>query len=101
MLVARLVTLIEDHADQLAASVARKLREDPRTSEYRRFSDTELVARARDVYANLGRWLEETPETEIEKQYVELGRARRKEGVALSQVVMALLLTRRGLWQYV
>jgi hypothetical protein len=101
MLVARLVTLIEDHADQLAASVARTLREDPRTSEYRRFSDQQLVARARDVYANLGRWLEETPETEIEKEYVALGRAHRKEGVALSQVVMALLLTRRGLWQYV
>jgi hypothetical protein len=101
MLVARLVALIEEHADELATSVARKVREDPRTSEYRRFSDEELLDRARDVYANLGRWLEEAPESEIEREYVALGRARRNEGVALSQVVMALLLTRRNLWQYV
>ena len=101
MLVARLITLIEEHADQLAASVARRLREDPRTSEYRRFPDRELLQRARGVYANLGRWLEEAPEREIEDEYVALGRARREEGVPLSQVVMALLLTRRGLWQYV
>jgi hypothetical protein len=101
MLVARLMALIEDHADELASSIARKLREDPRTAQYRRFSDQELVGRARDVYANLGRWLEEAPESEIEKEYLALGRARRKEGVALSQVVMALLLTRRNLWQYV
>jgi hypothetical protein len=101
MLVARLVTLIEEHADQLAALVARRVREDPRTSEYWRFSDEELMERARDVYAHLGRWLEEAPETEIEREYVALGRARRSEGVALSQVVMALLLVRRTLWLYV
>jgi hypothetical protein len=101
MLVGRLVSLIQDHADELAATVARRLREDPRTSEYRRFTDEQRIARARDVYANLGRWLEETPESEIEAEYVALGRARRKEGVPLSQVVMALLLTRRGLWHYV
>ena len=101
MLVPRLLALIETHADQLAASVARKLREDPRTSAYRRFSDQQLTERGRDVYANLTRWLEEAPESEIEREYVALGRARRQEGVALSQVVMALLLTRRNLWEYV
>ena len=101
MLVARLVTLIEEHADQLAASVARRVREDPRTSEYRRFPDQDLLQRARDVYAHLGRWLEEASEQEIEAEYVALGRARRKEGVPAAQMVMALLLVRRNLWQYV
>jgi hypothetical protein len=101
MLVARLVSLIEDHADQLAALTVSKLRSDARTAEYRRFSDEELGERARDVYANLGRWLEEAPESEIEAEYVALGRARRKEGVPASHMVMALLLTRRTLWHYV
>ena len=101
MLVARLVCLIEDHADVLAATVARKVHEDPRTSEYQRFADRELVERAHDVYANLGRWLEEASEGEIEEEYMALGRERHREGVPLAQVVMALLLTRRNLWQYV
>ena len=101
MLVARLVSLIEDHAEELAITVARRLRDDPRTAEYRRFSDTQRTERARDVYANLGRWLEEASEDEIEEEYVALGRKRRREEVPLSQVVMALLLTRRNLWQWV
>lgn len=101
MLVARLVALIEERADRLASLAVSRIREDPRTSEYRRFSDRDLAERARDVYANLGRWLEEASEREIEEEYVALGRARRKEGVPASHMVMALLLTRRTLWHYV
>lgn len=101
MLVARLVALIEERADRLASLAVSRIREDPRTSEYRRFSDADLAERARDVYANLGRWLEEASEREIEEEYVALGRARRKEGVPASHMVMALLLTRRTLWHYV
>ena len=100
-MVGRLVSLIEDHADELTARVVQKLREDPRTPEYRRFDSSELDARARDVYANLGRWLGATAEDAVEAEYFRLGVIRRKEGVPLSQVVMALLLTRRNLWQFV
>lgn len=101
MLIARLLTLIEDHADELTARLVRKIREDPRTSEYRRFDDDELGRRAHDIYAHLGRWLERTSEGRVEEEYFRLGQTRREEGVALSQVVSALLMTRRNLWQYV
>jgi len=101
MLVGRLVALIEDHADALTETVVRKMREDPRTSDYRRFDDSELDARARNVYANLGRWLAETSDDAVEAEYAQLGQIRRAEGVPLSQVVMALLLIRRNLWQFV
>ncbi len=101
MLVGKLVALIEGHADELTARVIQKLQEDPRTSEYRRFDASELDARARSVYANLGDWLGATSEDEVEAEYFRLGEIRREEGVPLSQVVMALLLTRRNLWQFV
>jgi hypothetical protein len=101
MLVARLVALIEDHAEELTARVVARLREDPRTFEYRRFDDEELATRARTVYAHLGRWLEETSESGVEKEYFALGAKRRREGVPLAQVVRALLLTRRNLWSFV
>ena len=101
MLVARLVALIESHADDLADRLVRKIREDPRTATYDVFDDDQLAARASDVYANLGRWLGETSETPIENEYFLLGQTRLKEGIPLSQVVMALLITRRNLWQFV
>ncbi len=101
MLTRRLVALIEDHADELTARIVRVVREDPRTSEYRRFDDDDLGRRAHSVYADLGRWLWETSEEPIEEEYFRLGQKRRGEGIALSQVVMALLLTRRNLWQFI
>ena len=101
MLVGRLVALIERHADELTAQVVRRLREDPRTREYRRFDDEEVGSRARDVYAHLGRWLESSSEETVQREYERLGAARRREGVPLAQVVMALLLTRRNLWNFV
>jgi len=101
MLTRRLVALIEDHADELTARIVRVVREDPRTSEYRRFDDDDLGRRAHSVYADLGRWLWETSEEPIEEEYFRLGQKRRDEGIALSQVVMALLLTRRNLWQFI
>lgn len=101
MLVGRLVRLIEEHADELTMRVVGKLREDPRTSAYREFGDAELGARARNVYAHLGRWLEQASEDAVEAEYHELGMRRRREGIPLSEVVMALLLTRRNLWSFV
>jgi hypothetical protein len=101
MLIARLVALIQDHADELTTRLQRRLREDPRTTEYRRFDEAEVGRRGHDVYAHLGRWLEETSESRVEEEYFRLGETRHREGIPLSQVVMALLLTRRNLWQFV
>ncbi len=101
MLVARLVALIEDHADELAERIVRKLHQDPRTTAYRRFDENGLLERTRRVYAHLGQWLGETSEDPIEAEYFLLGTVRRSEGVPLSEVVMALLMTRRNLWQFI
>lgn len=101
MLIARLEAHIEEHADELTARLVRKVRADPRTTGYRRFDEAELGRRAHDVYAHLGRWLEETSEARVEEEYFRLGQIRRDEEIPLPEVVMALLLTRRNLWQFV
>jgi hypothetical protein len=101
MMIGRLVALIEDHADELTARLVRMVRESPRTEGYHRFDDEELGARARLVYANLGHWLSETSEEHVEEEYFRLGQTRCMEGIPLSQVVMALLFTRRNLWHFV
>ncbi len=101
MLAARLTHLIETHADRLTDRLADRLRTDPRTTAYRRLDDAEIRSRTLRVYRNLGRWLEQASEEQVEHEYLGLGRARRAEGVPLSQVVAALLLTRRNLWEFI
>jgi len=101
MMIGKLVALIEDHADELTARMVRLVRENPKTEGYHRFGDEELGERARLVYANLGQWLSETSESHVEEEYYRIGKLRHGEGVPLSQLVMALLLTRRNLWHFV
>jgi len=96
-----LVKLIESRADELSELMVRKVRESPRTAAYHRFGDDELGERARLVYANLGKWLEEASEGLVEEEYSRLGKLRCQERVPLSQVIWALLLTRRNLWQFI
>lgn len=96
-----LVRLIESRADELAELIVQKVRESPRMAAYHRFSDDELRHRARLVYANLERWLEEGSEGLVEEEYFSLGRRRCQERIPLSQVVWAMLLIRRNLWQFV
>lgn len=97
----KLVTLIEANADELAEMLVRKLRESPRMGAYHRFGDDELKDRARLVYANLGKWLEEASEGQVEKEYFWLGKQRYEERIPLSQLIWALFLTRRTLWHFV
>ena len=97
----KLVALIEEHADELTTRMVRQVRDDPRTAAYTRFDDEELGERARMVYAKLGKWLGETSEEQVEEEYFKLGRLRCREKIPLSNVVMALLLTRRNLWHFV
>ncbi len=97
----KLVTLIEGSADELGKMLVQKLRESPRMGAYHRFGDDELEGRARLVYANLGKWLEEASERQVEKEYFWLGKQRYEERIPLSQLIWALFLTRRTLWQFV
>lgn len=96
-----LVKLIEGRADDLTELMVRKVRESPRMAAYHRFGDQELGERARHVYANLGKWLEEASEGEMEDEYFRLGEVRCRERIPLAQVVWGLLLTRRNLWEFV
>jgi len=97
----KLVTLIEGQADELAERMVRMVRESPRMPAYQRFGDEDLGERARMVYANLGNWLEETSDALVEEDYFRLGKLRCWERIPLSEVVWALLLTRRNLWHFI
>jgi hypothetical protein len=96
-----LVKLIENRADELTEMMVRKVRESPRMAAYHRFGDEELGERARLVYANLEKWLEDESEGLVEEEYTRLGELRSQERIPLSQLIWGLLLTRRTLWEFI
>jgi hypothetical protein len=101
MLSARLVRMIQDHAEDLTREVLRDLQSNPRTPAYHTLPPDELRRRIYDVYHNFGRWLGDKTETPVEATYGALGRTRRAEGVPLSEVVYALILVKQHLRSYV
>ncbi len=101
MLSARLVRMIQDHAEELTLGVLDDLVKNPRTPAYHELSRDELHRRTYDVYRNLGRWVGEKTETAIETVYRELGKTRCREGIPLSEVVQALILVKGHLWKYI
>jgi hypothetical protein len=67
MLAARLIRLIETHADELTRGLVQRLKTNPRTSAFRRFSDLEIHNRVHNVYKNLGAWIGGTSESEVRR----------------------------------
>jgi hypothetical protein len=95
----RLVEMIERSADELAGRWLEDVRKRPETPTYHTFDPDLLFDRVRSVYSHLGRWISrETSEEEISSYYESLGSRRRSEGFALSEVMWALVITRRHIW---
>ncbi|MBI1787693.1 MAG: hypothetical protein HYR60_09115 [Acidobacteria bacterium] len=100
MLSTRLLHRIEDHADELATRITRRLREEPNLVAYHSLSDSNLYDRIFDVCKHLGEWLADKPEEKIRVHYEELGRQRRQEAIPLHEVVLALLLTKEEILNF-
>ncbi len=100
MLSNRLVRLIETHANELALNLAEKVRASEQLREYRKVLSYELNARVYEIYHHLGDWLLERKEQDIEHHYREIGGRRAAQGVPLSQLIRAIVLTKQNLWEF-
>jgi hypothetical protein len=95
----KLVNLIENNARQLSTNWLKDVRNHPTTPTYHEYDEKELYDRAFDVYSRLSKWIsKETSKEEIYDHFFALGVQRRKEGFALSEVIQALIITRRHIW---
>jgi hypothetical protein len=101
MLSARLVQIIEDHADLLTRGLIDDLLTNKHTPHYHHLTREELHDRSYDVYRNFGRWLGDETESAIESSYNHLGEKRFAEGIPLSEIVYALGLTKHHLLDYI
>ncbi len=95
----RLLDLIETNAEQLTEAWLADIKKRPETKTYHSYDHDELYRRCFSVYSQLNQWIcEKTTKADVARHYSALGRQRFKEGFALSEVLQALILTRRHLW---
>ena len=100
MLGIKLVRLIETHSAELSRGLTEQIRTSDRTSDFKKIPAHELRLAAAEVYKNLGEWLLQKTEGDIETQFRAVGARRAAEGVRLHQVVWVLLLSRDHLWHF-
>jgi hypothetical protein len=101
MLGARLLQLIQSHARALTSDVMNELRRNERTPTFRRLSAPDLESRIVALFSNLGHWIGSSDDEAVRREYEEMGRTRFREGVQVSELVYALLLTKRHLRRYI
>lgn len=101
MLSHRFVRLIEEHSDALANGLLHKVQRSPRTEAFHTIPPEELSQRVYEIYRHLGEWLLDKSESEIEQRYTEIGARRAQQGIPLSQLIWAVMLTKDNLWDFV
>jgi hypothetical protein len=101
MLGARLLLLIQAHAGALTHDVVRDLKTNARTPTFRRLDIADVETRVSALFQNLGKWIGEADEHAVRLEYEEMGRVRFREGVPVSELVYALLITKQHLRGYI
>jgi len=100
MLAMRLVKLTEAHSGELCRDLTEQIVISERTSDFRRIPAEELRLAASEVYRNLGEWLLQKTESDIEARFRTVATRRAAEGIRLHQFVWALVLSRDRLWHF-
>lgn len=96
----RLVRQIEAHSEELSRRLAEQIRKSERTPDFRKIPPEDLRLAATEVYRNLGEWLLQKTESDIEVRFRAVAVRRAEEGVRLHQFVWALILSRENLWHF-
>jgi len=99
MLSHRFVHLIEERSDALASGLLHKVQRSARTEAFRKVPPDELMQRVSEIYRHLGEWLLDKSESDIEQRYTNIGSRRAQQGVPLSQMIWAIILTKDNLWE--
>jgi len=100
MLAYRLLRLVETHSDALAAGLLERTRKSPMLPGYRNVPPEELKQRVHEIYRHLADWLLGKSELDIERRYLEVGARRAQQGVPLSQLIWAIVQTKKNLWDF-
>ena len=100
MMLYRLVRLIENNSQALAACLLDRVQNSEATPDYEDVPPEELKQRVYEIYRHLGDWLITKNEFDLEERYLKIGARRAQQKVPFSQVAWAIILTKDNLWQF-
>jgi hypothetical protein len=95
-----LVQLIENNSDRLAETMLMRLQACDRCDSFRHVPREEFRQRVYEIYDHLGEWLMDKKESEVARRYIQIGITREKQGVLLSELMYAIIMTREHLWDF-
>ncbi len=95
----KLLNTIKERLDSMATEWLKEVRKNEYFKTYQRFEDEELRKRAGILYAKLAQWLQSGGNfKESENYFYNLGAERYREGFPLTEVHLALYVTKKIFW---
>ena len=101
MISARLIELIEIHANSITKDVAQDLSTNPRTPGFRAVRGEELEERVFQLLHHLGNWIGSPKSEKVEAEFSEWGRRRFDQSIPLSEIVYAIIILKQHLRRYI
>lgn len=96
-----LVEIIENNATSIAVRWMEDVQTNPSTPSYKEFDHATLFKRINTVLSQFEEWLGGNYENEeIRDFYFSLGKRRKQAGINLSEVLSALSLSRKHIWEF-
>lgn len=97
----RIVGLVEKNAEHIACVWLADVTTNRSTPSYHTFDREKLYDRVLGVTAHFSNWLSGSYENrDIRSCYTQLGKERKAEGFALSEVISALSLIKKHIWEF-
>jgi hypothetical protein len=100
LLAYRLLRLVETHSDALATGLLERTSHSSFLPDYNHVPAEELRERVHEIYQHLAEWLLGKGDLDVEKRYLEIGARRAEQDVPLSQLIWAIILTKKNLWEF-
>ena len=97
---ARLVKMIEANADRFSRELLESVLSAERSKEMGRIDSAQLLQRAKEIYGDLGAWLLNRTEADVEQRYRKVGADLAAAGIPASHWVWSLSLGRQQLWRF-
>lgn len=102
MLTKKIIDLIEANALQLSKEIQMELLLHQSTRSYQDIDEKTLHDWIYDVCSRFSYWLDEDREKgEVQQHYKNVGKERFRQGFELPEVISALYLTKRRLWEFI
>jgi hypothetical protein len=101
MLSARLIRMVEEHWEALAARIVHDVRSDPRLPHFGMIPESELRERTGLILRRLGDWLTYSNQDELAARFENLGRRRYPENVPLNELVLRYMIVKDRMLEFV